>query len=58
MPHIPYTRNKVQELSRDGLSVAEIAKELGITTQAVYHHLERIRKLEGAKSAPVEKKSA
>lgn len=36
------TRARVAELDEQGLSAREIARELEITTQAVYHHLQSL----------------
>lgn len=44
------TRERIEKMTKQGLSVREIALALHITTQAVYKHLKRIEaeKQEGA----------
>ena len=37
------TRERVRKMEQEGLPVRAIAAMLGITTQAVYQHLARIR---------------
>lgn len=37
------TRYKVRDLTKKGLTPREISLRLGITTQAVYQHLHRLR---------------
>lgn len=44
------TRQKVAKLREKGLSVRQIARELDITTQAVYQHLQNLDKGPGQHS--------
>lgn len=46
------TRERVADLKASGAKVREIALALGISTQAVYKHLEKIREDAGVPRKP------